>query len=155
METKPSCRLSRRTFLVSASAATAWLSAIPAMSQESNYPYNGWKEMFEAMVSDGEQIDGDPIVLDLVSSTDSGLAVPYTVSVTPMADAFPRSIAIYCPGNPFPRIATFEFSEVLGVASIKSKMRLGGPQELVLVADMGNGKMAVRRHFIDVLAGGC
>lgn len=151
--------LSRRSFLVSASAVAAaaaawtWYALDSEPSDDSSE--NGWEDAFERLVSGSEQIEGYPITLDLPDSVDDGISVPYKVSIAPINGVPPKSLTIYCPGNPFPRVATFEFGPSVGVAGIKSKMRLGGPQELVLVADMGNGQMAVHRHFIDVLSSGC
>ena len=153
---KPQVRVvSRRSFLISSSAATAALFAAPALAQMADVENNGWEEAFNALVEGSEQIDGSPIFVDLPEIAENGNQVQFSVAVEPIDGVFPKSASVFVTGNPRPMVGTFNFFEAMGNASFTSRLRLGQTQDVVFVADMGNGQMAVHKQEVKVTIGGC
>jgi len=147
--------VSRRSFLIGATAVTSAALGAPVLAQMADAENNGWEELFNNLVDGSEQIDGSPIYVDLPEIAENGNQVQFSVAVEPMDGVFPISAAVFVTGNPRPMVGTFNFHEPMGVAGFTSRMRLGQTQQVVVVANMGNGKMAVHTQEVKVTIGGC
>ncbi len=103
-----------------------------------------------------EPIEGK-ITVELPEIAENGNFVPLTITVdSPMtADDYVRKIHLLSTNNPVARVATFHLSPINAVARVQSRMRLSKTQDVVVVAEMSNGDMAIATSLVKVTIGGC
>ena len=97
------------------------------------------------------------IELDLPEIAENGNTVPVSVSVdSPMtADDYVKSVSLFAEGNPLPEVATFHFTPRSGIAQAATRMRLAGTQNVVAIAEMGDGTLYRAVKEVKVTIGGC
>ena len=66
-----------------------------------------------------------------------------------------KALHILAAGNPQPGIASFTFTPASGRAFAASRMRLARTQEVVVVAEMSDGRLLMGRRTVKVTIGGC
>ena len=137
--------LSRRKILALGGAAVTvtllpvdFASATPEAAAEAIAAFTGG-----AAVTDGG------IELTAPEIAENGNTVPISVSA-PGAVA----IIISAEGNPNPGVAEYEFGE-LGVATVGTRIRLAGTQNVVAVAKMADGSFVRAARAVKVTIGGC
>src|SRR5262245_53795321 len=81
------------------------------------------------------------ITLDLAASIEDGNSVPLGVAVeSPMrADDYVSEILVVAEANPWPRVATFQFSPIAGKAAFSTRIRLTEAQHVTVLAKMNDG----------------
>jgi sulfur-oxidizing protein SoxY len=86
-----------------------------------------------------------------------GDAVPLTVEVeSPMTDQdHVRRIHLLADANPLPEIASFQFTRRSGRARVVTRVRLARTQDVVAVAEMGNGSVLMTKAPVEVQTDGC
>ncbi|HRD77950.1 MAG TPA: thiosulfate oxidation carrier protein SoxY [Hyphomicrobiaceae bacterium] len=149
--------IGRRDVLLGAGAATlvaALLSGAKGAAAQDKP--NGWEDIVKKLMGDAKPVDGK-IAIDLPEIAESGNTVPFTVTVdSPMTDAsHVKSVSILSTKNPSPLIGTFHFAPEAGKASITSRMRLAGTQDVVTLAAMSDGRFIMSKRMIKVTIGGC
>jgi sulfur-oxidizing protein SoxY len=99
----------------------------------------------------------DHIRLTLPRAFKRGDAVPLTVEVeSPMTEAdHVRHIHLLAEANPLPEIASFHFTPRSGRARVVTRIRLAKSQDVVAVAEMGNGSVLMTRTPVEVETDGC
>ncbi|WP_164730385.1 thiosulfate oxidation carrier protein SoxY [Pelagibacterium montanilacus] len=147
--------LSRRTVIaLTANAATLALTPLGALAQGGG----AWSRVDEALAIVG---DADPIaegvVLDLPAVSEDGSTVPLGVSVDrPMQQGeFVKAIHIIAPGNPYPLIATFNFTELSGRPEVETRVRLNESQTVIALVELSSGAMLVGERDVRVTVSGC
>lgn len=90
------------------------------------------------------------ITLDIPEIAENGASVPVTVTA-PGATA----IALFAAGNPNPGVATFAFGPLAARATVTTRIRLAGSQEVVAVARLGDGPFVRTGANVMVTVGGC
>lgn len=97
------------------------------------------------------------IKLDLAQIAENGLAVPIGVEVeSPMTDAdYVRSVHVFADGNPAPSVVSFAFTPDCGRAAAATRMRLAQSQNIIVVAEMSDGRLFSHRQDVKVTVGGC
>ena len=106
----------------------------------------------------GRPLATDLLTLDLPRSYDFGNTVPLAFAVaSPMTDAeHVRRVAVFAAGNPFPEVLTAHFTPANGRAALETRIRLNeGEQEVVVVAELSDGRAAIARQPIKVAISGC
>ena len=96
--------------------------------------------------------------LDLPVSFEYGTTIPLGVAIdSPMTAAdHVRRVAVFAEGNPFPEVASVEFSPTNGRADASTRIRLNeGIQEVVAVAELSDGTALLARQAIKVAISGC
>lgn len=158
--------ISRRTFMLSAAASVAMATALGTLlaSQEaiagdasaSGERSSLFEDEFKKLMGSAEPIEGK-ITVELPEIAENGNFVPLTITVdSPMtADDYVRKIHLLSTNNPVARVATFHLSPVNAVARVQSRMRLSKTQDVVVVAEMSNGDMAIVTSLVKVTIGGC
>jgi sulfur-oxidizing protein SoxY len=64
-------------------------------------------------------------------------------------------VHLYADGNPNPDVASFHFTEMSGKADVSTRIRLAKTQNVVAVAEMGDGSFMMAKAEIKVTIGGC
>lgn len=155
--------LSRRTFLGSVAASaciTPILSPVPARGQEAAAPAlertPQFKEAFDKLLGGATPVEGK-IQIELPEIAENGNFVPVTITVvSPMTvDDHVNAIHLLSTSNPVARVATFKLSPLNGVARVQSRMRLAKTQDVVALAEMSNGTLAIATLLVKVTIGGC
>lgn len=77
-----------------------------------------------------------------------------TVPISVEADGA-TSIMMLATGNPTPGVATFNFGEGAGTSRAATRIRLGGTQDVVAIAQMADGSFARAAVEVKVTIGGC
>ena len=97
------------------------------------------------------------INLDVPEIAENGNTVPFAISVeSPMTDNdYVKAMHVVSTGNPRPEIATFLLTPLSGKAAVSSRMRLGKTQDIVIVAEMSDGKFYMGKRTVKVTIGGC
>ena len=88
---------------------------------------------------------------------ENGNTVPFSVSAeSPMTEAdHVKALHIISTGNPQADIAVFTFSPQSGKAGVSSRMRLAKTQEIIVVAELSDGKFLIGKRTVKVTIGGC
>ena len=66
-----------------------------------------------------------------------------------------RQVHILSEKNPFPRIASFQFTPNSGKAFARTQIRLSTSQHVIAVAEMNDGSSLTARKWIEVTVNGC
>ena len=151
--------LDRRQLVLSGSASVALLAllGVPSIgtAQEAQAVENGWEEALAAVTDGKEVVSGELISVELPEIAENGNQVQYSIAVAENNGAFPLSATILVTGNPRPSVGTYHFSPLMGQARFTSRLRLGQTQEVVVLADIGEGKIAMHKQTVKVTIGGC
>ena len=159
-ETMKISLLNRRIFLISSAGAAAafpaWLAAAEDMASSQLERSKLFNEAFAALTQGAKLAEG-MIVLDLPDIAENGNFVPVTISVdSPMTEAdHVTAIYLLSTANPLAKVATFKLSPVNGVARVQSRMRLSKTQDVVVLAQMSTGALAMASQTVKVTIGGC
>ena len=66
-----------------------------------------------------------------------------------------KAVHLFSTGNPKPDIASAYFTLASGKAVFSSRMRLGRTQDIIAVAEMGDGTVYIGKRNVKVTIGGC
>ena len=143
--------LSRRdAFRVAAGSAALALTGVPA---------HGAATVTDAVAAftGGRTPEAGRIALDLAASVEDGNSVPLSVAVeSPMRpDDYVSEILVVAEANPWPRVASFQFSPMAGKAAFSTRIRLTEAQAVTVLAKMSDGRVFVARQHVDVTIGAC
>ena len=144
----------RRKFTLGATASAAVVGLAPALlAQEAA---EGWEQAVKRVLGDAKPIEGKALI-DLPEIAENGNTVPFTVSVdSPMSETDNvRTIYIIATANPQPGVATFHFSPLSGKATVASRMRLAKTQDVLVIAELGDGRFLMSKRNVKVTIGGC
>ena len=89
--------------------------------------------------------------------SENGYSVPLTVEVESSmteADHVVR-IAVFAEENPLPNVARFELGPDAGLAKIQTRIRMGGSQRILAVAEMNDGSLWKGHAFSIVTLAAC
>lgn len=151
--------LSRRSFLATAAAGLT----LPAVLARAQDLATGGLERSAAFAEDFQKLLGGAtpverkIVLELPEIAENGNFVPVTVTVeSPMtAEDHVKTIHLLSTNNPVARVASFHLTPVNAVARVQSRMRLAKTQDVIALAEMSNGALAIATATVKVTIGGC
>lgn len=146
----------RRTFLIGAGASlamAAFLAGLPALAQE---PVRSIDEALKKVLGDAKPTESG-ITLEIPEIAENGNTVPFTLAVdSPMTDAnHVKAVHVFASGNPQVGVASYNFTPASGKASVSSRMRLARTQDVVVVAELSDGKFLLGKRNVKVTIGGC
>jgi sulfur-oxidizing protein SoxY len=109
-----------------------------------------------AVVGDRDVTDGG-IALDLPAVAENGASVPITVFVeSPMTiDDHVRAIHVFATQNPSPGVADFTLTPASGRAEVSTRIRLADHQEVIVLAELSDGRLFRTSAEVTVTVGGC
>jgi sulfur-oxidizing protein SoxY len=103
-----------------------------------------------AAFTGGAEMGAGGITLTTPEIAENGNTVPVSVTA-PGAVA----IAMFAAGNPRPDVCTFRFGEGAAEASAATRIRLGGTQDVIVVAQLADGSFVKAQNEVKVTIGGC
>lgn len=144
-------RMRRR--LLQGAGAVAMITCFPVRAADGELPAIPALTKFLA----GRTPRRERIVLDLPRLADNGFAVPMRITVAgPFAPGpFVRTVAVFSETNPVPDLAAFEFPLPLERIEIESRIRLAGTQNVVVIAELTDGKLLSAATEVVVTLAGC
>lgn len=136
-------------------AATLSLATSPSIAQDATQP-PPWQQEVDSILKGAKPIQGK-LVLDIPEIAENGNTVPFTLSAeSPMTDAdYVKAMYIVSTGNPQPGVAKFKFTPESGKAQVSSRMRLGRTQDVILIAELSDGRFLTAKRNVKVTIGGC
>jgi sulfur-oxidizing protein SoxY len=143
--------LSRRdALLLAAGSAALAVTGVPAPAMASV------ADAIEAFTG-GRAPEAGLITLDLAPSVEDGNSVPLSVTVeSPMRpDDYVSEILVVANANPWPRVATFQFSPMAGRAAFSTRIRLTDSQTVIVLAKLRDGRIFEAKQHVDVTIGAC
>jgi sulfur-oxidizing protein SoxY len=144
-------RLSRRDALrIAAGSAALAVTGMPARAATD-------AAATIAAFSGGRAPEAGRITLDLAASVEDGNSVPLSVAVeSPMrADDYVSEILVVADANPWPRVASFQFSPLAGKAAFATRIRLTENQNVIVLAKLGDGRIFAAKQHVEVTIGAC
>ena len=126
------------------------------LSHEAHADMKLVNEAINRLVGDGAMKEGR-IKLDLPEIAENGRTVPVGVMVeSPMTDGdYVKSLHLFAEKNPAADVASLHFSPAMGEAKAALRIRLGGTQNVIAVAEMSDGTLYTSKQQIKVTIGGC
>ncbi|WP_322891107.1 MULTISPECIES: thiosulfate oxidation carrier protein SoxY [unclassified Yoonia] len=143
----------RRTFIKgAASVALVLVSGVPLRADNHN-DWQGWREQLLA----GREVSDGTITLDLPAVAENGAQVPLTVKLdSPMtAEDHVTAIHIIATRNPAPQIGTFHLTPQMSRAEAMTRIRVAEEQEILVLAELSDGRVFEQTASIIVSVGGC
>lgn len=110
-----------------------------------------------AAVLDGRIATESGITLDVPRLAENGAQVPLTVRIdNPMTeDDHVAAIHVIATQNPAPGIGTFRLTPRLGRAEVFTRIRVADDQEILVLAELSDGRVLQTAARIAVSIGGC
>jgi sulfur-oxidizing protein SoxY len=159
-----------RRRLLAAAAGLAAAAAAPAALAESirnrlslsrrTFPVKPDPEDAERMI--GRAIRGRTptpglVLVDVAGIAENGDAVPvsFDVACSMSGDDYPATVHVFVKHNPFPEVARYHYGPWNGSALTEMRLRMRESSDLVIVAEMADGRVGVAREHVDVLLGAC
>ncbi|MBW7850167.1 MAG: thiosulfate oxidation carrier protein SoxY [Rhodospirillales bacterium] len=148
--------LSRRQLLVAAGSGMLMAAGVAAAPRAAHAGPAEADEAVKKLIG-GASIKEGRVNLKLPQIAENGNTVPFTVSVdSPMTESdYVKSVYIISEGNPFPHVATFNFTPASGKAEVSMRMRMAKTQYVRAVATMSDGSVYQAKQEVKVTIGGC
>ena len=147
-------KLDRRKLTLGAAASVA-AAGLPLalLAQDTG---EGWEQAVRKVLGEAKPIEGK-LLVDLPEIAENGNTVPFTVSVdSPMSGTDTvKTMHIIATANPQPGVATFHFSPLSGKAAVAGRMRLARTQDVIVIAELGDGRFLMHKRNVKVTIGGC
>ncbi|APO71804.1 sulfur oxidation SoxY protein (plasmid) [Rhizobium gallicum] len=143
----------RRLSITGAIGIVAWALALwPKRAREGDDALDFVERMTGRAATESTQLR---LLMPTVFST--GYTVPMDIQVeSPMTETdHVKSIRVFAPENPFVEVAQFHFSPRRCLARVSTRIRLAGPQHVVALAEMSDGRLLMAKSWVSVATNGC
>ena len=154
--------MQRRDFFKKLGAVAAVTAVIPAMSFAGNTKPAGpnkmdYKTALNAITGGKTPKASKKIKLKVPEIAENGAVVPVTVTVdSPMtSDNYVKAIHIFDTKNSNARCIDVNLTPANGKAMFSTRVKLGGTQKVVAVAELSNGEFLIASQSVKVTIGGC
>jgi sulfur-oxidizing protein SoxY len=166
---RPKTEFERRQLLITGGAALALAGLIgqarSALAQGApaaatvpaeEAPPPAWERELRRILGEAKPVDRK-FTFEAPETAENGNVVPYSIAVdSPMAAGdYVRAVHVLATSDPLPLIASYRFTPQSGRAQVSSRMRLLKSQDVIAVAQLGEGTFAVVRRNIKVNIGCC
>ena len=97
------------------------------------------------------------VLLDIPDTAEDGNVVPinFKINCSMKGDDFPKKVHVLGLENPFPEIATYEFFPEMGKAEVSFRCRMRKSSYLMVIAEMSDGRVGLKKKYVDVMLGAC
>ena len=143
--------MKRRAFM-------AWIAALAPLrvaAQGFRSPVDPSKWI--AGMTGGAVPERSGIAIEMPQIAENGNAVALAIRVaSPMtADDHVKAIHVFAERNPRPLVATFRLGPESGRAEVTTRLRLGGTQDVTVLAELSRGRWRVAAQNVLVTSGAC
>lgn len=110
-----------------------------------------------AEITGGATPERTGIEIEMPQIAENGNAVPLHIRVaSPMTSGdHVKAIHVFAERNPRPRVATFHLGADAGRADVTTRVRLGGTQDVTVLAELSGGRWRVAAQNVLVTTGAC
>ncbi len=110
-----------------------------------------------AEITGGSAPEKTGIEIEMPQIAENGNAVPLHIRVaSPMTSGdHVKAIHVFAERNPRPRVATFHLGPDAGRADVTTRVRLGGTQDVTVLAELSGGRWLVAAQNVLVTTGAC
>jgi sulfur-oxidizing protein SoxY len=131
------------------------LVAFAARAQGFHSPADAAKWIAET--TGGATPDKTGMEIEMPQIAENGNAVPLHIRVaSPMTSGdHVKAIHVFAERNPRPRVATFHLGPDAGLADVTTRVRLGGTQDVTVLAELSGGRWRVAAQNVLVTTGAC
>jgi sulfur-oxidizing protein SoxY len=145
--------IERRTIITGAASAALVLGSGMPLRADNHNGWQGWRDQILA----GRAVSDGTITLDLPAVAENGAQVPLTVRLdSPMtADDHVTAIHIIATRNPAPQIGSFRLTPQMTRAEAMTRIRVAEEQEILVLAEISDGRVFQQTASIIVSVGGC
>lgn len=145
----------RRTVLLAVAASPA-LNCRPTQAQDKPAGASEYDAALQKILGNSKALDGK-MLLEIPEIAENGNTVPYTISLdSPMSEQdYVKALHVLSTANPQPGIASFALTPASGRAFVSSRMRLARTQDVVVVAELSDGRFLMSKKQVKVTIGGC
>ena len=155
--------MERRSFLKGFGAVAACAVALPhvASAADEKKPAGPNEMNFEtavAAITGGKALSfSDKVKLEAPEIAENGAVVPVKVTVeSPMSDKeYVKAIHVFASKNGNVRCANIYLTPANGEAYFGTRVKLGGTQDVVAIAEMSDGTFLAAKQNVKVTIGGC
>lgn len=114
-------------------------------------------ELMIARTIRGRTPTPDLVQVKISSIAENGDAVPvnFDVTCTMEGNDYPDVVHVFVKHNPFPEVARYHFGPWNGSAKTEMRLRMRESSDVVIVAEMADGRVGISRTPVEVLAGAC
>ena len=146
--------LQRRAFLAAGGAALS-LAVLPRPFAAA--AAGAEVEQAIAAILDGRTPEEGGITLEVPRVAENGAQVPISIAVdSPMtAEDHVTAIHMLTPQNPTPGAGRFRLTPALARAEVATRIRLAEEQEILVLAELSDGRVRTAAVSIAVTVGGC
>jgi sulfur-oxidizing protein SoxY len=143
----------RRIFLQGAAATAALVLAGAPLRAANDNDWQGWRDQ----ILDGREAIEGGIELDLPAVAENGAQVPLTVRIdSPMTpEDHVTTIHVIATRNPAPEIGTSHLTPFMSRAEVMTRIRIAEEQEIIVLAELSDGRVFQQTASIIVSVGGC
>ena len=105
----------------------------------------------------GKTAEAGKVSVSAPEIAENGNTVPIAVEVeSEMTEkSYVQDVLILADGNPTPKVATFHFTPMSGMAAASTRIRLAKTQNVIAVAKMSDGSVYMDKKQVKVTIGGC
>ena len=148
-------QVDRREF-VRGGAAVVAVAALVVGDTLAQDAASSWEEAVKKIVGEAKPTEAR-VTLDMPEIAENGNTVPFAVAVeSPMTENdYVKAIHVISTGNPQPGVATFRLTPASGKAAVASRMRLARTQDVIVLAELSDGKFLQTKRSVKVTIGGC
>jgi sulfur-oxidizing protein SoxY len=148
-------QVDRREF-VRGGAAVVTAAALVVGDTLAQDAASSWEEAVKKIVGEAKPTEARA-TLDMPEIAENGNTVPFAVAIeSPMTENdYVKAIHVISTGNPQPGVATFRLTPASGKAAVASRMRLARTQDVIVLAELSDGKFLQTKRSVKVTIGGC
>ena len=108
-------------------------------------------------IIDKRKVLDDLVELNVPSTVEDGNVVPITFKINCSMEKhdYPKKVHILALDNPFPEVAVYEFFPGNGEAEVSFRCRMRTSSYLMVIADMIDGRIGMKKKYVDVMLGAC
>jgi len=102
-------------------------------------------------------VGSDRVHLVMPRTFPNGYTVPLSFEIdSPMTEAdHVRQVRVLAPRNPLIEVARFYFVPRRSEPRVSARIRLAGPQDVLVVAEMNDGALLMTKTWVEVATNGC
>jgi len=152
----------RRTFIKWAGLSLAATALAPSMMSAAEKKIVGanamkYEDAMQQATGGKTAAESSKIKLTAPEIAENGAVVPVKVEIkSPMtAKEYVKKIHVFAAKNSNARCATIELTPANGEAYFATRLKLGGTQDVVAVAELSDGTFILAKQSVKVTIGGC
>jgi sulfur-oxidizing protein SoxY len=155
-EMKNSRQMSRREVLVAVGGGGIAIAGMTLVPRAVLADVAATQAAIKEQIGDATPKEGR-ISMELPQIAENGNTVPLTIEVdSPMTQQdYVKAVHVFAEENPLPKVVSFHFGPRSGKARASTRMRLLKTQNVVALAEMGDGSVYMAKVQVKVTIGGC